>query len=41
LSARGTRLSVGSFLTADERAALALALRDALASRAAALVARP
>jgi uncharacterized membrane protein len=41
LSERGTRLSVGSFLTPEERTGLAQALRRALDSRNAALIARP
>ena len=41
LSASGTQLSVGSFLTPEERAGLARALRRALESRAASMIARP
>jgi uncharacterized membrane protein len=40
LSARGTQFSVGSFLTPEERVGLAHALRGALASRNAAMIAR-
>jgi uncharacterized membrane protein len=41
LSSHGKRLSVGAFLTAEERAELARALRAALANRKAALIERP
>jgi uncharacterized membrane protein len=41
LASRGARYTVGSFLTPEDRLALARALREALVSRKAALIERP